>query len=733
MATEPSNSDPPTGAGFVPVAIYTRVSTDNQVGGRFDSCDSQAAVSREFIRKHAAEGWREVACYTDAAYSGSTMDRPGLKALRRQIEAGEVKVVVIFKLERMSRNMDEWGPFRAFLQKHGCRLVSATEEISEAEPEGRLKNNIMMSVAEFERLNTAKKTRLKMLEQAKRGIWNGGMIPYGYGYDRGAQRLVPDPKESAVIRRVYEEAAKLVSPERIAGQLNAEGLRTKERVFRGADGTDRNVGARRFRSDGLRIIIANPVYRGVIRYKGNEYRGQHASLVSNELWEKANAAVEKTTRPAPEVRVDRDKHFHLLKGLAVCGCCNRALIPHVSGKKDPVGRPYRYYDCGEVVKERQDARCPVGRIAAGSLERAVVQYLGEVGRHPAIIAAAVGVSQTRREGRREELKKLQTDLDRKLAEVNKGIRNCIEAIATGGRGIAEELGERATAFKQKKQELVVERERVTQELVGSEREVLDERRVCESVEKFGKLLRSLAPAEQKALVQLFVERIEVRPGKRAPSESPEVAGERKLELRFKLNVPRLVDGMEERLIVETKEPRASLRRFTLSAEVALRPQGRVDQAQVVAPVRVTEGTSKPAPNPVPKEASLGDANHPLVRAMAWQRELKKDPDLSLRGLAKREGVVPPTITQHMKLLRLVPEIRDFVGRLSDPKDLYFFSLRRLMPLAEMSRENQLEQFREWRKRFEERCTASARIAEMSSAPVTYPLRPATAPRIGMSA
>ena len=174
----PRREQPETsGSARVPVAIYARVSTDNQVGGRFDSCESQAAVCRDHIRKLSAEGWYEVASFTDAAYSGGTMDRPGIQALKRMIAAGEVKVVLIFKLERVSRNMDEWGPFRAFLQKHGCRLESATENISELEPEGRLKNNIMMSVAEFERLNTAKKTRLKMREQAKRGYGTGDRCP----------------------------------------------------------------------------------------------------------------------------------------------------------------------------------------------------------------------------------------------------------------------------------------------------------------------------------------------------------------------------------------------------------------------------------------------------------------------------------------------------------------------------------------------------------------------------
>ena len=187
MSSIPSPAPTRVRTHTVPVAIYTRVLTANQVGGRFDSCDSQAAVCRDHIAKQSAEGWFEVACYSDPAYSGGTMNRPGIRALMRHIETGEVKIVLIFKLERVLRSTDEWGPFRAFLQKHGCKLVSPTEDLSEATPSGRLKNNIVMSVNEYERDNTAEKIRIKLNEQAKRGFWTGGQVPFGYLYDEAEQ------------------------------------------------------------------------------------------------------------------------------------------------------------------------------------------------------------------------------------------------------------------------------------------------------------------------------------------------------------------------------------------------------------------------------------------------------------------------------------------------------------------------------------------------------------------
>jgi len=695
MATE-SKLSGRTGP-VVPVAIYTRVSTDNQVGGRFDSCESQLAICRDYIRRHGDLGWVEVANYSDPAVSGSSMDRPGLRALMRQIEAGGVKIILIFKLERMSRNIDEFGPFRSFLKKHGCRLESATEDISEEEPEGRLKNNIMLSVADFERRNTAKKTRIKMHEQAKRGHWNGGAVPYGYAYDKNTQTLQPHPDEAPVVRRVFEQASKLVSLEQIAEALNREGLRTRARLFRRTDGSERTVGQKRFRSDGLRLMIVNPVYRGVIRYAGNEHPGRHAPLVDVNLWEEANAAVKKLTRPPPAQKLDQDKHFHLLKGLAHCGCCGRALVPHASGNRHESGGYYRYYYCSNLVKERVDARCTVRRIAAGSLEGVVIQFLSELGRHPDVIGAAVGSSQTRRQGRMEELKKELGRLDREMSATSVRIRNCVEAIAAGGKQIAEELAEEVALLKDQKQTHSVERQRMTQELAACEGKVLDEQRVRQSVERFGQVLHGLSRDEQKTLVGLFVERIEVRPSRHDEGASRS-ASVRRLELRLKLNLPRLVDGMGEQMMMPESERPTLLPGMIITAEVALGQQGRANQSLVLTPFRCGDErtlSTLPTGQEIGTEA-VASIQNPFIRAKRWQRMLSLDPKLSLRGLAEKEGVVAPTIVQHLKLLKLAPEIQTFVAEQSSAKALRFLSLRRLMRLASLAASEQRKVFHLWK-------------------------------------
>lgn len=686
----------PAGGAFVPVAIYTRVSTDNQVGGRFDSCESQLAVCRELVRRNQEQGWVEVAHFTDPAVSGSSMDRPGLRALMRHIETGAVKVILIFKLERMSRSIDEFGPFRSFLKKHGCRLESATEDISESTPSGRLKNNLMISFSQYERENTSEKTQVKMLQQAKRGFWNGGAVPFGYAYDKNTQSLMPHSEEAAIVRRVFSQTAKLVSLEEIADMLNREGLRTRERLLRRSDGTERVVGGRRFRSDGLRMIVTNPIYRGVIRYAGNEYPGRHEALVDSDVWEQANAAATKLVRPTPAVKPDQDKHFNLLKGLVHCGCCRRALVPHASGKRDASGGHYRYYYCSNLVKERADARCTVRRVAAGSLEGAVVQFLSELGRHPDVIGAAVGSSKSRRRTRVEELKTDLAKLDRAISATSVKIRNCVEAITGGGKQIAEELTEQIAGLKDRQQSQQVDRERMAQELAACEREVLDEKRVQSAVGRFGDILKGLSSDEQKALVGAFVDRIDVRPGVDDDPVEKRVSV-RRLELRIKMNLPRLVEGMEERLLVEGEKRSRRGQGMVVTAQVALGQQGRANQSLILTPFRCgDEQTLRPLASDPP---CLEPADHPIVRARLWERKLKKEKGLSLRRFAEREGQVAGTLVQHFKLLKLVPEIQLFLGKLRDPRAIRFFSLRRMAPLADMTDADQRQAFRRLKVEF----------------------------------
>lgn len=682
------------------MAIYARVSTDNQVGGRFDSCESQTAVCRDYIRQRADEGWYEVASFTDAAYSGGSMNRPGIQSIKRMIEAGEVKVVVIFKLERMSRNMDEWGPFRAFLERHGCRLESATEDISESEPEGRLKNNILISVSDFERRNTAKKTRIKMRQQAMRGYWNGGMVPYGYSYDKNTQSLQKHPTDSLVIRRIFEQAAQLVSLTDIANALNAEGLRTPERVMQRRDGTSDIWGGRVFRSDGLRLIIRNPLYRGVVKFEGQEYPAKHEALVSQEIWDRANAATAETKARPVYLFQERDAQNHLLKGLAWCGSCGRALVPNDSGKKSVRGVKYRYYTCSLFRRESATRPCAVGRLSADALERVVIALIGEASKHPTLIGEMVEVSRRMRVGDRDALRREVDRIKEALTVVDKKLRNCAEAVANDGAdALREALIRRAADLRDERQQLLVDQERARQALVASEAGALEERRIRDNLERLGQVLPNLPAAERKELIRLFVERVEVRGAKpstrRKPQEDPAMASAtaaRVMEINIKLHLAELVRGMEERAAAQSESAASrraiSIRGLELGAQVDFSNAMR-GEVTITTPFSKTIRLDSRV-RTVPAIAPV--IEHPILKAQRWQRQLKSGAVPTRMALAEREGLTPGAITRIMKLLDLDPDIQRALGSMNTASAVWYFGYRPMGKLARLTFAEQRNQF-----------------------------------------
>jgi len=635
-----------------------------------------------------------VASFTDAAYSGGSMNRPGIQAIKRMIEAGEIKVVVIFKLERMSRNMDEWGPFRAFLEKHACRLESATEDISETEPEGRLKNNILISVSDFERRNTAKKTRIKMRQQAMRGYWNGGMVPFGYTYDKNTQSLQKHPQDALIIRRIFEQASQLVSLTDIANALNAEGIRTPERVMQRRDGSTDIWGGRIFRSDGLRLIVRNPLYRGAVRFEGLEYAAKHEALVTSEIWERANAATADTKARPVHLFQERDAQNHLLKGLAWCGSCGRALVPNDSGKKSVRGVKYRYYTCSLVMRESQTRPCAVGRLSADALERVVIALVGEASKHPTLISEMVETSRRLRIGDREALRGEVGRIKDTLALVDKKLGNCAEAVANdGAEALREALIRRAAELRDERQRLLVEQERARQALVASDAGVLEERRIRENLERLGQVLPNLPPEERKELIRLFVERVEVRGA--APSARRKLAdtsiasadaATRVMEINIKLHLAELVRGMEERAAAQTgaiSNRRAiSIRGLDLGARVDFTNAQR-GEITIVSPVRQTLRLEARV-RTVPQTKSPKVVEHAVVRAQKWQAMLETGVVPHRFALAKRVGCTPGAITKILKMIRLVPEIQAYLASIKNDNEAWHFSAKRMAQLSSMA-------------------------------------------------
>jgi DNA invertase Pin-like site-specific DNA recombinase len=656
----------------IPVAIYTRVSTQSQVGGRFDSCETQATACRTYLQSMATRGWFEVATITDAAYSGADMNRPGIHALKRLIEECGVKVVLIYRLERILRCTDEWSRFRAFLKRHGCKLVSPNEEFCDQTASGRLRNNVLMSVAEYERLNTAEKVREKMVEQVKRGIWNCGLVPFGYDYDRKAKALIPNPSEAAVVLHIYESVAQLAPFPQVAKELALRGEKTRDRVFKSRNGVERNVGGKAFRTDTLRSIIANPIYAGRLRFHRQEYPGSHRAIVSADLWERANAAMDRPAPRALQCDPRRNKHGHFLKGIIQCGICGRTSVPYRAGRRRD-GQHYHYYTCDYAHNVSAGRKCAGTNIPAAFLESGLLEVVDQCGRHSEILEAAVKLSETRvsedTAAWRQELEKV----DAKLSEIARQMRNCAHAVQWESFDtLKDELRVQVATLAAEKQGLLVARERLSQRLQSWNLELADLATLRSDLQQFGTQFSAATPEQRIDIARALLGEIVLTSVHR---DKPKGAI-RSLRLDIKLQVISQDAGNEKprrpvRLDVVVPGPRSKVKNLTFFPG---------DSEITITRMRIAASQ--------PPTAVL----HPLHRALRWGLRLRTEPSLKRITLAREEQVCPATITHHLKLLRLAPEIQVKLLGVTTQADLEKYSLNKMKALADLPVQEQLDLF-----------------------------------------
>ena len=271
---------------------------------------------------------------------------------------------------------------------------------------------------------------------------------------------------------------------------------------------------------------------------GRNLQALHQALVTADLWEAANAVICQTLKSAP-CQTGRDKHFNLLKGLLVCGECGRAMVPKAAGKRGADGKPYRYYVCCGLLRERGDTCCPIRNVGAVGVEQCVVAVLGQMATHPEVVAAVLNSGRSKAQSQLAELDKKLPALNREIAQVTLQMGNVVDALAKGGLVVLDdELRGRVDDLRTRKDELLVKRERLQQEQEVLRQEQLAPDKICSALARFVTLWERLSPPEKRELVDLMVARVELRTPTRG-AETTE-AQTRGLQIRFKLHLPELL-------------------------------------------------------------------------------------------------------------------------------------------------------------------------------------------------
>ena len=344
-------------------AVYTRKSTEEGLDKEFNSLQAQREACEAYIASQRSEGWALVRdAYDDGGFSGGTLERPGLKQLLADIEEGLVDVVVVYKIDRLSRSLMDFSKLVEVFDRAGVTFVSVTQSFNTTTSMGRLTLNILLSFAQFEREVIAERVRDKIRASRQKGMWMGGSVPLGYVVkDR---KLVVHEPDAAVVRSMFERFLRVGSATVLAQELRAEGvLTTKGRPI------DKGY---------LYKCLSNRTYLGLAIHKGTAYPGEHAAIIDQDLWDKVHAILAENGRTR-SART-RAQTPALLKGL-LFGPTGAAMSPTHTRKGN---RLYRYYVSQDVLQHGRDA-CPIGRVPAAEIDAAVVDQLRGIFRQPEII------------------------------------------------------------------------------------------------------------------------------------------------------------------------------------------------------------------------------------------------------------------------------------------------------------------------------------------------------------
>ena len=345
-------------------AIYTRKSSDEGLEQEFNSLDAQREACEAYIVSQRHAGWVAVPdMYDDGGLSGGTMERPALRRLLNDIKAGKVQIVVVYKVDRLTRSLADFAKIVDVLDEHDASFVSVTQQFNTTTSMGRLTLNMLLSFAQFEREIAGERIRDKIAASKAKGMWMGGNVPLGY--DVKDRKLIVNETEADTVRLIFRRYAELGSVALLRAELDSNGIVSKRRE--GAAG--RLSGGKAFSRGALYTLLQNHIYRGEIAHQGNVYAGQHEAIVDLDLWQVVQGKLA-DNRQERLLGVGAEAPS-LLAGLIVDAHGFRMTPTHANKR----GKRYRYYISTSLLEGSRSAGQSSMRVPAGEIEGLVMDQL----------------------------------------------------------------------------------------------------------------------------------------------------------------------------------------------------------------------------------------------------------------------------------------------------------------------------------------------------------------------
>ena len=411
---------------LVRVAIYTRKSNDENLTGEVTSLDNQKNACRSYIQIQKEKGWQEYPeVFDDPAESGKSLKRPAIQRLLKAVEEDRVQAIIVYKLDRLTRNSKDFHSLLELFEKHNVAFVSATESIDTKSPQGRLMTAIMVQFAQYDRELDVERSKDMHLSRAKKGLWSGGVAILGYDFKE--KHLVVNETEAQLVRRIFGLYLERGSTLKVAEELNSQGFRRK--IYKTQDG--RVSGGKPFDLDTLTRILRRKVYIGIItnhRTK-TEFPGQHKPIISKQIFDQAQQLLySHDKRREGQITYARNAHGYLLKGLVRCGECGSSASSYSRPKK---GKVYRYYKC--LGKQNGlSIKCDFNSIGADKLEEWVIEKLAGIGYDRQLLERVVAkVESLTTEGVRH-LEKERRILEENFKTISREMHNLIGLAKANG-------------------------------------------------------------------------------------------------------------------------------------------------------------------------------------------------------------------------------------------------------------------------------------------------------------
>src|SRR5467141_3374617 len=346
--------------GSVRCAVYTRKSSEEGLEQEFNSLQAQREACEAFITSQRHEGWM---ClpegYDDGGFSGATTARPALQQLLADLTAGRVDIVVVYKIDRLTRSLADFARIVEILDARGASFVSVTQQFNTTTSMGRLTLNVLLSLAQFEREVIGEPIRDKIAASKSKGMWMGGVLPFGYrAQDR---KLTIVDSEAKIVRFIFRRYAELGSVRLLKDELEARGIRSRLRT----SAAGRISGGKPFARGELYLMLKNRIYRGEIVHNKQSYLGEHEPIIDQPLWDAVQAQL--AGNAAEHNDCGQTRQPSLLAGMLFDRDGNRMTPSHAVKK----GMRYRYYVSRSLITKDRTEDAAGLRVPAAEIEQFV--------------------------------------------------------------------------------------------------------------------------------------------------------------------------------------------------------------------------------------------------------------------------------------------------------------------------------------------------------------------------